>query len=319
MPDTPHDQVQRQLFLRTFFDVSPPVELATLLARRMRDRNFQEGELLFERGQPSGALFFVTSGNVALEAPGEEPWLMEGQSFLGAIDANAGQPHRRTARALTPVHAIEMHFEAYLSLLEDFFDFAKSMVVQGAMRTLDTALRLGPDGVLSPSSPQTGRWSGIERLDPVQRIIALRHSAPFGNAPVQSLVSLAGASREIRLSAGERLVSAGDSIKGLDLLIEGATRTTHDDPHIEASAGPGQFPLGVIAIVPKPAPFTTHATTDAILLRIPHEDLFDAMEEHFGLLRAWWTYMGRENHRARQELGRRGLSSTAELRAPTEP
>ena len=52
-----------------------------------------------------------------------------------------------------------------------------------------------------------------------------------------------------------------------------------------------------------------------MLLRIRHEDVFDAMEEHIGLLRAWWRYMGEENRRAREELARRGLG-TSDLASP---
>lgn len=315
MPDTAHHQVQRQLFLRTFFEVSPPAELAELLAERMRDRRFAPDEVLFERGQPPGPMFFVTSGTISMEAPGEEPWVFEGQSFVGAIDANSGQPHPRTARALTPVSAIEIHFEEYLMLLEDFFDFARATLIQGAQRTMQTALRLAPDGVLPPPRPSRGRWLPLPHLDQVQRLVALRDSDPFGRAPVQALVSLARASEEVRASAGERILGAGDEPTGVDLLIDGRAEVTHDEPQLRAEVGQGQFLFGVSAIVPAPNPFSAWAKTDCVLLRVPHEELFDAMEEHFGLLRSWWTYMGRENHRAREELGRRGLASGDRLPA----
>lgn len=305
MPDATHAQVQRELFIRSFFDRPPPAELAELLAARMRDRTFEAGEAIYEEGQPSGPMFFVTRGTVELTAPGEEPWVFEDKAFIGAIDANMGRPHPRTARAVTRVRAIEMHFEEYLMLLEDFFDFARDTLIQGAERTHGTALGLAPDGIyLEPRAP-IGRWLSRARLDDLQRLIVLRGARAFARAPVQSLVTLARSAVEERYEKGAPLFRSGSSNRGMVLVADGVAAVHHDDPIVRARVGPGELVLGLLGIVPRPYAFSADAETDLVTLRIGHEDLFDAMEEHFGLARSWWVYMGTENQRVREALARR--------------
>lgn len=321
MPDAVHARVQRELFIRSFFDTTPPAELAELLAAQMRDRVFERGEVIYERGHPSGQMFFITEGTVELSAPGEEPWVIEDRAFIGGIDANSGEPHHRTARARTRIRAIEMHFESYLTLLEDFFDFAKNTLIQGARRTHETSLELAPDGLyLEPTEP-SGKWLTKGHLDDVQRLIALRAARAFACAPVQPLVTLARQAIEERHASGETLFQAGEASRGMFVVIDGRVTIRHTAPEIRCMVGPGDLALGVLAIVPEPYPFSAFAETPSVVLRIGHEDLFDAMEEHFGLGRSWWAYTGRENERIRQALAHRELaqqregSSTGRLRS----
>lgn len=318
MPDTStHAQVQRELFLRSFFTVSPPDELAALLTARMKDRVFQPGEVIYARGAPSGPMFWVTRGTVELTAPGERAWVFQDRSFLGGNDANAGQPHVRTAQARTQVHAIEIHFEEYLMILEDFSDFALAMLSQGALRTWEASLQAAPHGVFGPSVEPTGEWLARRSLDEVQRLLILRDSRPFERAPVQALVTLARQTREVRYRAGEVLFRAGEANTGMMLVADGRLRVTHDDPIIESGVGPGNLCQGVIELPEGPRRVTATAATDVVLLRIGHEDLYDAMEEHFGLARSWWVYMGRENSRVRLAAARlaQRAEDTAELEA----
>lgn len=282
----------------------PPPDFAELLAARMKDRVFEANEIIYERGQAPGRMFFITEGKVALEAPDREPWLFEDHSLIGAIDANTEQPHRRTARAIQRSRAIEIHFEEYLNLLEDFFDFAKNMLIQAAHRTWEASLRVAPHQVFGPSVEPDGAWLARARLDEVQRIMILRNSRPFERAPVQALVTLARDATERRFQEGQSLWSAGDRNDGMYLVADGRLRVHHDQPQLEGWVGPGNFAQGVIELAPKPRVYSVDAQTDVVALRLSHEDLFDAMEEHFGLARSWWVYMGRENYRVREAYAR---------------
>lgn len=318
MPESTHRQIQREIFIRSFFDAHPPSELAEMLAAQMRDRVFEAGEMIYERGQPSGKIYLVTSGTVELALPGHEPWIFSGQSFLGGIDANAGQPYSRTATAVTRTSAVEMHFENYLLLLEDFIDFAQATMVQGSKRTHQSELLLAPDAVFAPSTSEKGPWHGAGPLDSVQKLMVLRSSEAFAAAPVQALVSLARATEELRFEAGEVLFEPGSSVEGMDVIIDGQLRVEGDAPPFQSVVGPGQLGLGVTSISTSPHPYRGTAVTELAILRLPHEAFFDTMEEHFALVRAWWTYMGRENYRSRLEMGRRGLTSDIQV-APPRP
>lgn len=300
MPDSTRARIERELFLRSYFEDSPPSELAELLAERMRDRRFEPGELLYEQGQPSGPMFFISRGTVELYAPGLEPWVFEDRSLLGALDANSHRPHARSARAVTRVHAVEMHFEEYLMLLEDFFDFARAMVQQGARRAHETALQLGSSGMFRTPQPPAARWLERRELDGVHKLMVLKSSFAFAHAPVQPLVTLTRAAEERRFARGERIFGAGDTNKGLWFVAEGGVRIHHDDPKIDGLVGPGDMCLSLLGIVDEPYAYSATAASDVVLILITHEDLFDAMEENFGLVRAWWRYMGEENTRLRE-------------------
>lgn len=308
MPDTAA-RVQRELFLRAFFEASPPKELAELLADRMKDRYFEPGGTLYEQGQPPGSIFFLTEGMVELTLEGERPWVFEDRAFLGAIDANMGQPHPRTARAKTRVKAIEIHFEEYLAVLEEFFDFAKEVLVRGARATHEREMELAPYDALPPPRRAVGRWLDFARLDEVQRVMILRDSAPFHRAPVQALVNLAGHATVERFSPGETILHEEDISHGIHLLADGLAKVTCENPILRSQVGPGDLLLGPGNLVPRPHPFGVSAETNAIVFCIPHEDLFDAMEEHMGVTRSWWAYMGKENRRIHEVGARRGRST----------
>ncbi len=303
--DPTHAQVQRELFMRSFFDVPPPPELAELMAARMQDRVFAPGSMLFERGQPPGPIFFITAGRVQLEAPGAAPWLFEDRAFLGAIDANVGEPHPRSARALTTVEAIEIHFDHYLSLLEDFFDFAAASLIQGCDGTAKAAMALPPEKVLARSEvrePSPLHFSFDEPLGLVERLIVLRTARGFARSPVQPLVTLAQHAEELRFSPRQSVLTAGSRNRGLVLVAAGTARVYGSAPPVEGEVGPGELLQGIGALVPRPYTLNAEAATALVCLRIAHEDLFDAMEEHFGLARAWWAYMGQENQRIQSAL-----------------
>lgn len=310
MPDALHTRVQRELFVRSFFDVAPPGELVELLAEEMRDRVFESGDVIYARGQPSGRVFFITLGTVELSAPDSEPWVLEDRALIGAIDANNGEPHERTARAKTRVRAIEVHFDAYLTLLEDYFDFAKDSLIEGARRTHQFALDLAPDGLYP--APRPGASDRMNpRRDDIQKLVALRATRAWGGAPVQPLVTLARTAYELRFSAGDTIFRADTPSEGLHVLIDGLIEIHHSEPLVRCLVGSGEVVFGVFGIVPGTYPFSAVARTDLALLRLAHEDIFDAMEEHFGLTRSWWVYMGRENTRIRHARAARGLLGDA--------
>lgn len=320
MPDAAHERVQRELFLRTLFDIPPPSELAELLAAKMKDRHFEAGDFIYERGQPSGTMVFIHRGTVELIAPGEEPWVYVDRAFIGAIDANMRRPHVRSARAVTALDAVEIHFEEYQMLLEDFFEFQKASLLQSARSTFETAMSLAHDELFEAPALETSSWLSHPAMDQVQRMMALRRAHAFESAPVQALVTLAEHADEIRLAEGETLFKAGAPNQGFMVLVKGLVEVSATSPKLRGRLGPGCSVPGIIALDPRPPLMTAVAATEAIVLRIAHEDLFDAFEEHADLIRAWWKFMGAETERIRKRLaGRSPTKSLLDERNRTQP
>jgi CRP-like cAMP-binding protein len=71
------------------------------------ERDYQEGEFLFETGQPGAAVFIVASGEIAIEIPTQDGEFTEIASvsknaFLGELALLDESPRSASARAKTP-------------------------------------------------------------------------------------------------------------------------------------------------------------------------------------------------------------------------
>ncbi|MBX2812553.1 MAG: cyclic nucleotide-binding domain-containing protein [Myxococcales bacterium] len=304
MPDTKHTYIQRELFIRSFFGVPTPAEMVELLVERMTDKVFSPGDILYTEGDLPGEIFFVTEGTVELTTNGQSPWIYSGTSFLGSIDATIEQAHSRTARALTRVCASVMSFDEYVRITEDFFDFAKNTMLLLVKATYDKALKLAPDEIFPKTQQPTGWSRDYTYLDEVQRILVLRNTAPLRNASVQALALLAQHTIEERYQEGEILFTAGDRNLGVSFVADGWVSVHTQTPPTMSKVGPGWPMLGIVSFSPDAYILSATARTDVIILRIPHEDMYDAMEEHFALTRSWWQYIAAENKRVLTALGR---------------
>jgi CRP-like cAMP-binding protein len=92
------------------------------VAHAMFEREYQEGEFLFETGQPGAALFIVQSGEVQVEIPfadGPQVIATLGKhSFIGELALLDESPRSASARATTPTKVLAL-FRTDLDRLMD--------------------------------------------------------------------------------------------------------------------------------------------------------------------------------------------------------
>ena len=230
--------VQRELFIRSFFPVKPPERVTNQLVATMRDVDFPAGAVIFRAGDPPDQLFFISSGTVRLEAPGEKPWIFETASVIGILDAGLRRPRKRTCIASTNVHAIVIDFEDYAEIMEDNFDFAKTTMMTAAGALHQLSLGLPPERVFAP--PEVENPAGVEvlregrALNQIERLIVLHNARYFLGAPIQSLVTLAKLAKEERWSAGQTLFSPGEPALAIRIVASGTVRVTREYPRIDA-------------------------------------------------------------------------------------
>lgn len=298
-------RVEHELFIRSFFEVRPPDRMVQQLSASLRDYFAPAGTVLYERGHPSERIYFVISGEVQLEAPDTEPWVLKDLSLLGALDAGQARPYSRTARALSDVAALTMSFREYVDLMEDHFDFTKSSMESNARNLHERCLELAPDGVFAPVGPEEATPLGAEPLELLGKLRVLRHSDLCRRAPVQALVSLAIHGEEERWEPGQVLLSEGELNPHLRLVASGRLEATREQPLVRAAFGPGALLLGCSAIGYAESQYRVTAATPAMTVRVLKEDFYDVMEDHFPLAGSAFSFFGVENERTRTLLADR--------------
>jgi CRP-like cAMP-binding protein len=293
MPRDAHDpqsMIEREIFLRS---MSLGRFTGTRqLGRAMHDVFFEAGSVIYKEGSPADDLYFVVRGTVALTKPGEPPWEFGPRSVVGIIDADQNRPHRRTAVALTDVEALKLSSEDRLEVLEDNFEQARSLILFTSDAVHQLALTL-PSGGFSEPEP-TEQEIEPEELPLVERVLTLRDVPAFRKASIQALVSLAPVAEESRVRAGETLFRVGEVTGVFYVVARGMVELERQAPRISARFGPASIVGGSAAFGDVERSYAARAIQDSVLLRIPEEDFFDVMEDHFDLARSVFAYIAAE-------------------------
>lgn len=294
-------RVEHALFVRSFFAVSPPTRVVSQFAARMHDLEVKKNELIFTRGAPAHAVYFVVDGEVALEAPDAEPWIFGRGALIGIADAVLERPRARTARARSRAHLVWVEYEDYTDILEDNYEFSKTLLERTMATIHQGALALAPDDVfakedLRGTDPIPVRWG--KDVDEMRRLLALRDVRALATAPVQPLVTLAKNAAVEHWSAGEVVFEPGRPADSLRVLAGGEVEVSH--PEYRAVFEPGSILGAHAAIGFSRHPHRATALTDATTLAIAKEDVYDVMEDHFGLARRLFGWLALQNERTRE-------------------
>lgn len=307
-------RVEHELFIRSFFDLRPPDRMVQQLSSGLRDVVFPAGSEIYHQGDTAENLYFLIRGEVALEAPGEEPWRFGPQSMLGVLDASAGRPYSRTAKVVRDVAALTMSFREYVDVMEDHFDYTKNSLELGCREMHERSLLLAPEVFdlpaqpaepLVPLAPASARAGGRGALPLMDRVLVLRRCQVFSRTSVQALVTLAKHVEVERWMPGDVMFGPGDPAPHLRLVAAGEVLVTRQDPEVAARFGPGELLLRQAALGADLHAYRAEAATEAVTLRLLKEDLFDIAEDHFSLIGSLFAYLGRENERTRRLLAER--------------
>jgi CRP-like cAMP-binding protein len=312
VPGDASHRVEHELFVRSFFTERPPPRMVRQLTARMRDANFARGEVLFAQGGTPGPVYFLVDGEVHLETAGSDPWIFEAGSMIGINDAVLRRPHARSARAIRPTHAVTIDYEDYIDVLEDNFEFAKTSMEGGLKRIHDMARGLAPGGVFSPrdlGAPDPLPLRAGEDLSELERILVLRQIPIFNEGPVQPLVTLAAGAEVHHLAPDEAIFGAGQRLERLWVVAAGRVRVVDPTLQIRAHFEPGSVVAAHAALSPDPTLYGAAAATQATLLSVSREDLFDVIEDHFRLGRCFFQWLALENSRVRDALADRARNS----------
>ena len=120
--NAPEKDIIRFLKRIPFFKRLRRIELEEV-AGIIYERNYQEGEYIFETGQPGAALFIVASGEVSIEIPtADGDWTeitkVGKHAFLGELALLDETPRSASARATVPTKVYAL-FRADLDAMMD--------------------------------------------------------------------------------------------------------------------------------------------------------------------------------------------------------
>jgi len=314
-PDPHSIRVEHELFMRTFFAMQPPVRVMNQFASNLRDIYLDEGDVIFERGQPPRRIYFVVEGTVQMEDAEGLKWVFEARSLVGIGDANLGREHARTATAATDVHLLAVEVDDYFDILEDNFDFARTLLLSTCRRVHQLALGLPPEEVFPKPTERSleAPWLAVEQLNDVQKLLILRNTDFAERAPIQPLVVLARSAVEKRLAPGDVLFDRGDPLNHVWFVGDGELSVQPEQPKIRGRFQAGSFVLGIAGLGHEESPYRVDVDRESVVVGVPKEALYDMMEDHFGLARQAFAYLSRNNERVRTRLADLGHSNTEDI------
>jgi CRP/FNR family cyclic AMP-dependent transcriptional regulator len=286
--DNPSDFLARELFIRT---VLPGIagEAPARIVELLEPREVPERAVLFEAGEASTRFYFVVSGEIVMDDPGQKEWRFGPRSIVGIIDATLDRPHARRARASRDTSLLVARSSDWFDLLEDDPELASGTTVSLARQIHAQWLALGPS--IGEARPQEGIPPPAAPLELYEKLLALRDAQLLNAAGLQATASLAEVADELRFEAGELLFDVGASAGTLYLLVHGVVELSRQNPELTVIHNAGSVIGGPPALAHELNEYRARARAPSVVLRISDEDYSDQAETHPELIRATLAYL----------------------------
>jgi CRP-like cAMP-binding protein len=288
------NEIARHLFLQQLMGPTPG-SVVSRLAHQMTGRTFAPGAVVYEALTPSTSIFFIKSGEVELQHPGEKSRVFTAPAVVGGFDALSGRPHIRRLIAVAEVEAFVLEREDWLDALEDQFEFARQFMILLCQTLGKTILSKPPDGAFSLPA-EAG--AATHDLNFVERLLLLGSVTMFEAATIQSIAQVAQIATEARYAAGDTIQTEGAATDGVLVVVSGQVEVTHTEPAIFGRMGPGQLVGGPASLGAKEHLFAAKAIAPAVLLSVLYGALFDIMEDHFDLTFSALSALGNDIERS---------------------
>ena len=116
-------ELRRREFLRTWelvakvpFFHNIGASLIAEVARLLRPRDYPAGGVVMRRGQPGDCMYFIADGEVEIQLPGQNVYLISGQ-FFGEVALLTGAPRNATVVATQPSTLLSLDIVDFHELL----------------------------------------------------------------------------------------------------------------------------------------------------------------------------------------------------------
>lgn len=136
-----------------------------------------------------------------------------------------------------------------------------------------------------------------EMLTTVDKVLFLMRVPATAQATTDALSRIATFAHELELPAGHRLFAVGDAPEAMFVVLDGAIRVEGIETPSRL-AGPGEVLAGLELFAGGAHASSATAAVTSRVLRIPHDDLQDLLDEDGELARALFGGLLRATHAA---------------------
>ncbi len=285
-------RVERELFLRAMSPARPNPEVARAIAPTLKDVYVKAGDVVFRRGDAPKACAYVVRGELVYEGiDGEDDQSFGPGAMIGILDLNIGRPRVRTAIAKTDVHLLEMNYEQWLEVMEDFPEFTATARRSVSATLHDVSLALAPNGgfdEMAKSEAAEGRNSdGSREADLISRITMLRKTRHFEQASVHAIAQIAERGEVLRPEAGDLVLRPGAARERVFFVMSGSvTIERRVAPELRATFGAGRIVLAGAAFSDALSSYSMMAGANTTLLVFDHVDIDDVADDHFDIVKS---------------------------------
>jgi CRP-like cAMP-binding protein len=304
-----------EIFLTSFLGEDELLDLELLgpafgrLAEMMTDEEYAPGEQLYKSGDPARDYLFIGHGEVVLKMADGSVLTLGDRNVVGGGDVTANRPHGQTATATTKVHVVRLPQDVMWEVIEDYFLIAQMMIRNASKAIQVLRMQLAMQDSYPPLRAHDVASSADVALNLVDRILAIRASAPFRNAPMQAVTKLAEVARDVGFPAGDPVTGPDSPPDLVYLVMVGALEIRHKtEPRLAARFAANEVVFLDASILGALADYDIVAPTTSIALVWDLDDVLDIMEEHVDVVRTTLVSMTDEFER----LLKQALDSSTE-------
>jgi CRP-like cAMP-binding protein len=305
--DAQLQRLSRELFLLALTlepGESLPSWVVDRIASLLDEVEVTAGQVIFAAGDPADYIYFMSKGRVILSREGSAPWTYEGRWAIGLFEVIKDCPRTRTATALRDFRMMRIKGEAWLDILEDSFAFGRASLERSSRTVASLTEQLAARG-LAPvplAAPLMTLPKGQGRLNLIERLAVLYELVHLRDAGVQTLAELAAVAEEVTFAAGEEVLAAGARKDRTFIILEGEIEASRTAPPLRQIYGAGTVVLGAATFGDASTPWGARATVATHTLAMYHDDWFDLLEEHFGMLRSVLGAMATQRDKMLEQL-----------------
>lgn len=283
LPSEQRKLVERELFLRAMTPAKPPPEAARHLAQILREVHLPAGARLFERGDHPTKSWYVVSGAVTLEGLDGDDLDFGPGAIIGILDCNIGRPRSRAGVVTKAAQLLEMPYDHWLEVLEDYPDFTSSARRAVAVGLHDIMLSLAPSGGFEHLQR---RCEPATDSDVVGRITTLRKVRSFERCGIQALAEIASRAQVREHRAGEAIPQTS-ARPCVHVVMRGSVQVERlSSPRITATFYPGEMVLASAGFCGALAGYGMVAGDDTLLLSVEQAEIDDVSDDHFDVVRS---------------------------------
>jgi hypothetical protein len=187
-----------------------------------------------------------------------------------------------------------------MALMEDNFELTRLALGRNARGVWQIALELADAAFDNHEPPErSSQITALAKrgearrgaLNPFERLLALRLSPAFRRARMQPLIRLARACEVHFLEQGQVLFQQDDPIEALFVVASGLIRVDRPEPSLRGTFHATQLVGGFASLTFEQYGFSASAVTDAVVLELAVDDLFDVMEDHHDVVRSLQAFL----------------------------